>query len=390
MKLFSLISTIVIVILAFNSVILADSIAWQCNSKVGLVSPAPVCSKEDPCKNLLPTYLFLKPPVSVIDSASQGKPLCGTSPRGKRVGRPIYNDGEPKAVVTGIDNMTRYYCEYDPPIASKKAATPLVIFVHGSGGYGGSLYDTVSLRNKAIDYNLANDPQKNGFVLISLQSRNLHWPTKDPQDGAKFDSYHRDFKTNPDVEYLDKVIDKTVTSGLVDPKRIYLMGWSNGARFTAFYGITRHHKPTPDGNRVAAIANFSGGDPYQNLQKGFSPSCQMETYPTSTVPFYMISRNCDGVACDEDQAKSIKKLTPGNVAATWIKTLRTRVKDPNVKWQIINYYAKPVNKCALPILCNPFILLRNHVFWPDGVEDKTGIDWEYKMLDFLKMHPLMF
>lgn len=388
LQLIAVISAVFIVLLFNNSIIPADTINWQCDSSIGLVEPAPVCSNKRPCTDILFTYKFLKQPVFSINKASQGTPHCGTGPRGKRIGRPVYNDGDPKTVVTKNDNITRYYCEYDPLTASVEKPVPLVIFVHGSGGYGGSMYDALSLRNKAPYYNLTDDPDRPGFVLIALQSRNLHWPTKNPQSGAKFDSYHRDFNTNPDVEYLDKVIDQTVASGLVDPERIYLMGWSNGARFTAFYGLTRHHESTPKGNKIAAIANFSGGDPYQNIKDGFTPSCQMARYPTSSVPFYMISRSCDGVACNQQQSKNFKHVTPGNVASTWIETLKTKINNPNVSWQRINYYANPVNQCTPAFLCSSIFATRNHIFWPDGVEDKTGIDWEPKMLDFLKNNPL--
>lgn len=390
--LISLMLIVLVILLSTKLPANNNSINWQCNSTTGLSSPAPVCSKEQPCKNLLPTYKYLNPPVYEITSPSQGKPYCGTGQRGKKVGRPIYNDGTSKTVKTKIDNITRYYCEFISQSQDKKIKRPLVIFVHGSGGYGGSMYDSTSLRTKAPSFNLTDDPDKQGFNLIALQSRNLHWPTKDPQDGAKFDSYHRNFATNPDVEYLDKVIDKAVASGSVDPARIYLMGWSNGARFTAFYGLTRHQKPTSAGNRIAAVANFSGGDPYKNIQQNYIPSCEIKKYPVSKLPLYMISRTCDGVACNEKQAAKFKKenknITPGNVAETWVNTLKNKIKDPNVLWQKINYYSKPAKNCTPAFLCSSLIALRNHFFWPDGYEDKTGIDWEPEMLKFLKKHPL--
>lgn len=363
-------------------------IQWKCNQFIGLVEPVPVCSELKPCKNLLGTYKFLKLPVYEITEASQGPPYCGTGSRGKRVRRNIYYDGAPFTVKTTLDNMTRYYCQYKPSLASNNNKLPLVIFVHGSGGYGGSVYDTTSLRKKAPDYQLTDDSLIKGFILIAVQSRNLHWPTKNPESGAKFDSYHRNYNTNPDVEYMDKVIDKVVAQGLVDTKRIYMMGWSNGARFTAFYGLIRHHKPTPEGNRIAAVANFSGGDPFENIQEGFAPSCKLKDYPKSKLPLYMISRTCDGVACNESQAKVFKYLAPGNVAQTWIETLKNRINNPNVVWQRINYYSQAANYCTLGLLCNPLVAFRNHFFWPDGHEDKSGIDWEPEMLDFLQKHSL--
>jgi len=37
----------------------------------------------------------------------------------------------------------------------------------------------------------------------------------------------------------------------VDPARIYVSSWSNGARFAALYAFARHDEGTPGGHRVA-------------------------------------------------------------------------------------------------------------------------------------------
>ena len=81
------------------------------------------------------------------------------------------------------------------------------------------------------------------------------------------------------------------------------MGWSNGARFSAMYGLKRFHSATPGGNRVAAVANYSGGDPYEDITLNRTPSCKVKNYPKSMLPILMISRTCDGLLCNEDIIK---------------------------------------------------------------------------------------
>ena len=178
-----------------------------------------------------------------------------------------------------------------------------------------------------MDYNnLSGDAGRPGYILVSVQGRNLHWPTVDPEEGSKHDSYHRNPAANRDVAFFDHLIDSLVAEGVADPKRIYLTGWSNGARFSAYYGITRHESPTPGGNRVAAIAPYSGGDPFENIASGQAPSCKQDPYPATTLPFLLISRNCDGIACNQEQFDFFNQsgwtMTPGNQAEAWLSTLR--------------------------------------------------------------------
>jgi hypothetical protein len=43
--------------------------------------------------------------------------------------------------------------------------------------------------------------------------------------------------------------------------------------------------------------------------------------------------------------------------------------------------------CTPPPQCTPAVSLLNHVRWPDGVADGSGIDHEPEMLDFLRARP---
>jgi poly(3-hydroxybutyrate) depolymerase len=368
----------------------SDADCAMCDSSVGMTIPVPLCTQDDPCTNLLPTY-ELQGITEITEPTFV--PVCRTSDDASAEGRPFFDDGPPQTWVD-VDGTTRYWCESRPAGTSSGSQRPLVIYVHGSGGTAATVYDYTLLRGRAVDFDLTGDPARPGFILVSTQGRNLHWPTADPQDGSKHDAYHRnmsDWHENRDFAFVDHIIDSLTAEGVVDDQRIYIMGWSNGARFAGMYGISRYEEGTlVGGHPIAAVANYSGGDPYENIQLGYEPSCKQDPYPSSTVPFLLVSRSCDGVACNEDHAAKFRQtvsVTPGNVAETWVQTLRDVILDPNVEWWIISGQGVRVRGCAPTDLCTISIAVINHVRWPDGIDDNSGIDHEPDMLTFLRDHP---
>ena len=125
-------------------------------------------------------------------------------------------------------------------------------------------------------------------------------------DGPHWDTYfQRDLGTvskNPDVRALDHMIDTIAASGAVDARRIYVIGWSNGAFFAHLYGIARSVAPTPGKHYVAAVVGFAGADPFAGMEDGENPSCALAPYPSSDVAILDVHRSCDAlVACDEAQ-----------------------------------------------------------------------------------------
>lgn len=369
---------------------LTDADCAMCDPSVGLTIPVPLCTSGYPCTDLLPTY-GLRGITEITEPSFV--PVCRTSDDASAAGRPFFDDGPPAQWVDR-DGVTRSWCEYRPPGTSASSPRPLLVYVHGSGGSAQTVYDFTSLRRKAVDFDLSGDPARPGFVLAATQGRNLHWPTADPQDGSKHDTYHRDFADfhkNRDVAFVDHLIDELVGEAVIEEERIYIMGWSNGARFAAMYGISRHEQGTLNGGHfVAAVANYSGGDPYENIRDGFEPSCKQDPYPVSTVPYMLVSRSCDGVACSEEQAAVFRQtdpITPGNVAETWIRTLTDVIGVQDVEWWIVNYYGDRVRGCAPADLCTLTVAVLNHIRWPDGIDDGSGIDYEPDMLAFLRDHP---
>jgi predicted esterase len=359
-----------------------DAESEICIQGVGLKQPSNVCSINQVCTDLVPIYEIFNPTLTYIDTASD-EPFCGTSERGIMSGRPYYYDGEAHRWID-VDGITRYWCEARPVNTSRGSPRPLLIWVTGSGGNAGSLYDATSLRNKLQSFDLTGDPTRPGFILVSIQPRNLHWPTVGSQDGTRSEIYYRDLhspSTNVDIAFVDYLIDSLVAEGVVDTNRIYLMGWSNGARFTALYAISRHQQTTPGGNQIAAVANYSGGDPYASFDYT-KPECAASNLPKTPIPYFMVSRQCDLVACDE---KTDLAVTPGSVAEPWISSLRNEI-GAETSWLLIDSLGKQSFSCAVKEHCTSSEALLGHLHWPDGIDDTGGVDHEPTMLQFLADH----
>lgn len=355
-----------------------------CDSSIGIVAPLPTCYPQRPCDRVLPI-----PGRSDEITTPTHVPDCETADEVDNHGP--WSDDAPFQFIDR-DRVTRRYCKYDP---GADAPMPVVLWYHGSGGSADNLYDNTNLREKATTFDLGG-PQP-GFVLIAIEGRNLHWPTSDPRDGPHHDVFHRDLSNdsnNRDVAMADKLIDLLVDEGVADPRRVYVMGWSNGMHFAQMYGIARHGKPTAGGNYVAAVAGYSAADPFHNRAIDQTPTCQLAEYPRSDVPIMLIGRSCDAVPCSDEQfdraVERSQAVAPGTSQEAWVRALTERIQDPNVRRIIIDDDGNEVSACEPAKSCGTGRALRNHVRWPDGAADKGGNDWEVEMLDFLAANRWMF
>lgn len=316
------------------------------------------------------------------------RPRCAVSVRHRR----RVDDGSPYEW-RDAQGTPRYACYYVPAGASRVSPRPLLIWLHGGEGSAEDLYNHTSLREKAHSFALGGGER--GFVLVAVQGRNIHYPTGHPpgsREGRHHDIYYRDLSapsTNPDVQFLDHLVDTLVARGVVDPRRIHVMGWSNGGFMAQLYAIARHETPTPGGNRVAAAAAFGAADPFNDVVAG--QGGQLRPYPRSTVPFFLVMRVCDAAcACSPAQQRQFD-TPPGYVLLPWLADLREKVRNPNVEHRIIDDEGRRVSTCDNSRRCVSRLGMirgiKNHLRWPDGVEDKAGRDWEPAMLEFMRKHP---
>lgn len=353
-----------------------------CNSRTGLSRPLPACSTGEPCTNAV---IFVEGGFltdQTVNTASD-PPACRT------FGGAI-DDGAPAAWEDSA-GVTHYACVHKPIAASSASPRPLLIFFHGAGGNAGDVYNYTTLRIKAISFDLSGVPLRTGFILVSVQGRNILWRETYPS-GRYHDHYYRDLaspSSNPDVAHVDHLIDELASQGIVDPGRIYTAGWSNGAMFAQTYAIARYDTPTPGGNRVAAAAVYAFGNPFANLSRDQTPSCELDPYPTSAVPLYLLNRACDALTACSTAQQTAFNLEPGFSAEEWVNLLDVLVGNPNVLFQRLDPLGLPVSVCAAPgpSACTLALGESEHLKWPNGVADSGPIDWELDMLGFLRDHP---
>lgn len=368
-----------------------------CNKTTGYYKALETCTATNKCTHL--SEEFTKQGITELTEPIV-KPTCSAAG--------VADDGEPYQTI-GIDGTTRYACIHKPAGAGERA---LIIWFHAGGsGVAQDLYDETLLIQKSASFDLG--ASTNGFVIASVQGRTLHYPTEWPRDGYHHDFYHRSLKTpskNPDIAYADHLIDHLVSQGGIDRSRIYVMGWSNGAMFSQMYAILRHEVATAGGNKVAAASVYSGGDPFHQINSVEDPSCQLNPYPASDVPIFIVRRTCDAaLACNAAQ-QSWFDTPPGHETETWLSEGVAKV-GANISSLTINGYSNPVNTgCATAInqcigygwtsICTGltaaecantmgFIM---HMRWPAGLREEQlngdpGIDHEPAMLQFLRDNP---
>lgn len=372
----------------------------------GLTAPLPACSDQTPCSRLA-EELATELNANTLTTPSS-EPRCDAP-------------GTEKHTQTVL-GFTRYACIYRPPGTSASAKRPLVLWFHpGGNGNADLVADQTHLLDKAADFDLTGDSTRPGFILASVQGRNLRFPTASPRDGRHHDFYYRDLASpsrNPDIANADTLIDTLVGQGDVDADRIYVMGWSNGAFFSQLYGVARHQTATPGGSRVAAAAAFGAGDPFNDISRDpftdqlrtTGASCQLATYPAVQAPLQLVYRSCDAtVACNAAQGPCFR-VEPGYAADPWLADSAARglsvtgVRISGLENSLIELDqdesscsaittacpTNDTNACALDPTGDACLCLVNHLRWPDGEYDSppSGTDREPSMLEFLRNNPL--
>ena len=270
------------------------AVNFRCDSQVGLESPLPVCNQS-------------------IAPLTQ----CEITPGAEVVEMP------------GINNITRPFCRFTPPPTARKV--PLILFFHGAFGSADLVLNKTNLLDAARSWSWPGGTGE-GFVLAVPSGACLTWPRVGSKPGYHWDFYHRDLgspSTNPDIALADAIIDAEVQRGIVDPERIFVMGWSNGGFFGQMYAVARsvgRKAATPGGNYVAAASVYTAGDPFNNLNFNTIPSCQLAPYPSARGTKLMITSNaCDMVPCDAQQATELESMSskaafvaPGFDVTQWV------------------------------------------------------------------------
>lgn len=272
--------------------------------------------------------------------------------------RPACKDGQ----VLSFDQagVVRYACLNLPPhTAAGASKRPMIVYLHGSLTMPDSLYRAGhALFALSRDYALSTQDGTKGFILLAPEGRRAKaWASDGPHTGTGFhwDEWQRDPEKSLDVQAIDRFIDQAVATGFVDPKQIYVFGWSNGADMAVLYGAWR-------ADRIAAVGQYAGTDPWQRTP------CPVGMPPGRQVPLVLLRNMCDALAkCDETNLWS-------NTLAKQHWPLR------RVDLTLRGNKAEPTTQCVQS--CGKARGLYEHVRWPQ----KAVLADE--MLGFFKAHPL--
>ncbi len=287
---------------------------------------------------------------------------------------------------TDGDGDARYACLYEPPGAGEHGPLPLVIFLHPSetGAYSVLLTGLVGLTEQE-----ALGEGNHGFILLAPQGRYTKhlYPGYD-SNALGWDNWYRQlspagaaateratFDQNADAASIDHFVEVMLSSGKVDRRRIFVMGWSNGGAMALLYALNRPW--------VAAVAVYSAPDPFsalfdvciQNPVAGAPVGDGQVRVFNPRVPLMHVRNDCDIGICPN-----------GSRFASRIRALGGTIEDV-----IIDSSGMRVTSCD--DLCGTDEMadgrigtvaglrgMAHHVRWP--------VAWNGTMLNFLKQHPL--
>jgi poly(3-hydroxybutyrate) depolymerase len=127
-----------------------------------------------------------------------------------------------------------------PAIYRPDVPAPLLVMLHGAGGSSAGSLRIISERAAS-----------EGIVLLAPDSRGMSW-----------DAIRGGF--GPDIEFLDRALAQTFDRVNVDPKRVFVGGFSDGATYALSIGII-------NGDLFSRIAAFSPGFVIRGAATGKPP-----------------------------------------------------------------------------------------------------------------------
>ncbi len=300
---------------------------------------------------------------------------------------PICWGGKVVGPWTDTDGTPRYACLYEPASASKLEPLPLVIFLHGSIATADSIRLTGLF--KLIDKADVGGKTP-GFIVLAPEGRyTTHYYPGIDSNGLGWDNWYRQlnpsgdvtiagtvYHENQDAAAIDHFVSEYLADGKVDRRRIYMMGWSNGAAMAILYALNRPW--------IAAAAVYSAPDPFG----AFIDTCpqtpvaatpggigQLQVF-NPHVPVMHVRNDCDiGGICPN-----------GSKLARELRALGDSVEDI-----ILDPAGQQVSSCddtcGIDEMANGKVSslasirgASHHLHWPAS--------WNDKMLTFLKTHPL--
>jgi poly(3-hydroxybutyrate) depolymerase len=177
------------------------------------------------------------PPAFAADCIDHGNP---PQPRNAPMAPPSCGNGFGRLLddYTDTNGERRYACIQEPTIATVPAGgLPLLVYLHPSLFTPDTVYVT-NIPEQIDTADLSGDGRR-GFILLAPQGRDTRHVYPYPDDsGPGWDNWHRPANPsdNVDVAAIDHYIAAAIATGKVDPKRVFLTGWSNGSAMAIYYG----------------------------------------------------------------------------------------------------------------------------------------------------------
>ena len=289
------------------------------------------------------------------------------------------------------DQVDRYACLFEPKSAAANSKLPMIVYLHPSLFSAGWITVT-NILDGQNSVSLTDDPKNVGYIVLAPEGRKTthYYPFPDNK-GIGWDNWYRQlnpagdvklgdttWRENADASTIDHFIAAEVATGNVDPNRIYLAGWSNGAAMGLLYAVNRPN--------IAAAAVYSAPNPFgafddpcpQNPVAG-APANDKQIQLFNPAARIMHVHN----ACD------VGGICPnGEQLATELNSTGVFVDDV-----ILDNHHQRVHACddscgtdpnapekSTATVTGSIIGLGNHVRWPK--------EWMTAMLDFFRKHPL--
>lgn len=271
---------------------------------------------------------------------------------------------------TDREGTARAACLVKGPGAAADQPLPLLVWLHPSlFPMDSVLLTELPLKQRSAD--LSGDSRRPGFSMLLVAGRDTeHFYPFPDNTGLGWDNWYRNLDRgspalNVDVETIDHFIATVKDSGIVDPRRVYLSGWSNGSAMAELYGLN-----TPG---IAAAAVYSSPNPFNDST---DPCPQSAFGNNRDLALLHVGNQCDIIGiCDSSEALLGELARNNLVSAVQGIRVGNLLQEVQACSAICRAPANPANIAA----ANP-LGTANHLRWPLGYTDR--------MLEFLRDHPL--
>jgi dienelactone hydrolase len=287
---------------------------------------------------------------------------------------------------TDSSGAQRYACIYAPAEPAKDSPLPLVVFLHGSLATADTVWLTGLVRAARTT---GSKSMPGGFILLAPEGRFTTHFYPSPDDRAVgWDNWYRQlnpagdvsiggksYPENADAATIDHFIDAAAARYKVDERRIYVMGWSNGAAMAILYALSRP--------RIAAAAVYSAPDPFGAFD---DPCPQLPVAPAAPTQHQLQVSNPRAHIMHVRNACDIGGICPnGDMLRFEMKVLGADFEDV-----ILDSAGAQVHACDRSCGTDPagggeigsggeLRGLYHHIRWPTA--------WNAPMLKYLASHP---